>query len=167
MMPSDTRSATRLLTVAGLRPASTPISCRVIGPPRKTCQSALDRLLRRRSRTVVVLEPAISYLAIDADNVQTRIVHDVEEVGGRAPSRQRPESTVTTRRWKDMIKPVRGARWYLVRRYLGLAAALAAASYGMATLGPATAGAATTATAHRVPAAQRLTGEPNFGPNVY
>jgi len=66
-----------------------------------------------------------------------------------------------------MIKPVRGARWYLVRRYLGLAAALAAASYGMATLGPATAGAATTATAHRVPAAQRLTGEPNFGPNVY
>jgi hypothetical protein len=66
-----------------------------------------------------------------------------------------------------MIKPARAARWYLIRRYLGLAAALAAASYGLAALGPAAASATTTATAHRVPAAQRLTGEPNFGPNVY
>jgi hypothetical protein len=65
-----------------------------------------------------------------------------------------------------MIKPVRGASWYLGRRYLGLAAALATASYGLATLGPA-ASAATTAAAHRVPAAQRLAGEPNFGPNVF
>jgi hypothetical protein len=65
-----------------------------------------------------------------------------------------------------MIKPVRGASWYLIRRYLGLAAALAVASYGLATLGPA---AATTATAaaHRVAGAQQLAGEPNFGPNVY
>lgn len=66
-----------------------------------------------------------------------------------------------------MIKPVRGARWYLVRRYLGLAAALAAASYGLATLAPAQASVATTATAHGVPAAQQLAGEPNFGPNVF
>jgi hypothetical protein len=65
-----------------------------------------------------------------------------------------------------MIKPVRGASWYLIRRYLGLAAALAVASYGLATLGPAAA-TATTAAAHRVAAAQRLAGEPNFGPNVY
>lgn len=72
-----------------------------------------------------------------------------------------------------MIKPIRGASWYLIRRYLGLAAALAVASYGLATLGPAlanatsTATATTTAAAHRVAAAQQLAGEPNFGPNVY
>src|SRR5258708_11796483 len=66
-----------------------------------------------------------------------------------------------------MIKPVRGASWYLVRRYLGLAAALAVASYGVATPGPATAKAAATAAAHRVHAARQLAGEPNFGPNVY
>ena len=87
-----------------------------------------------------------------------------------------------------MIKPVRRASWYLIRRYLGLAAALAAASYGIATLGPAPANAAstastastanaastastattaTTATGHRVPAAQHLAGTPNFGPNVF
>jgi hypothetical protein len=72
-----------------------------------------------------------------------------------------------------MIKPVRGASWHLIRRYLGLAAALAVASYGLATLGPDAATAASTAaatpaaTAHHVPAAQRLAGEPNFGPNVF
>ena len=65
-----------------------------------------------------------------------------------------------------MIKPVRGPSWTLIRRYLGLAAALAAASYGLATLGPAAANAAKTA-ADGVPAAQRLAGEPNFGPNVF
>src|SRR6185437_8507990 len=36
-----------------------------------------------------------------------------------------------------MIKPVAGPSKYLIRRYLGLAAALAVASYGLATLGPA------------------------------
>jgi hypothetical protein len=64
-----------------------------------------------------------------------------------------------------MIEPVRGARWYLIRRYLGVAAALAVVSYGVATL--AQAGATTAATAHRVPAVGRRAGEPNFGPNVY
>src|SRR5450755_2204330 len=54
-MPSASSAATRLLTVAGLTPASVPTSCRVRGPLRKTCHSARDRLLLRRSRTVVVL----------------------------------------------------------------------------------------------------------------
>src|SRR6185437_10412660 len=66
-----------------------------------------------------------------------------------------------------MIKPVAGPSKYLIRRYLGLAAALAVASYGLATLGPAQASATTAPTAHRVPAAQQLAGEPNFGPNVF
>lgn len=66
-----------------------------------------------------------------------------------------------------MIEPVAGPSKYLIRRYLGLAAALAVASYGLATLGPAQASATTSPTAHRVPAAQQLAGEPNFGPNVF
>src|SRR5215469_5925862 len=72
-------------------------------------------------------------------------------------------------------------RWPLVRRYIGIAAAVAVASYGAATLAPAAYGAnganaqsrtspakaATMAAGHSVPAAQRLAGEPNFGPNVF
>ncbi len=68
-----------------------------------------------------------------------------------------------------MMKPVRrtSRRWFLVRRSLGLATVLAVATYGVATLGPAPAKATKTATAHHVPAARHLAGEPNFGPNVF
>jgi len=68
-----------------------------------------------------------------------------------------------------MMKPVRrtSRRWFLVRRSLGLATVLAVATYGVATLGPAPANATKTATAHHVPAARHLAGEPNFGPNVF
>ncbi len=79
-----------------------------------------------------------------------------------------------------MIKPVRRARisWYLVHRYLGLGAALAVATLAAATLAPAAYGATAlapvkpgkalmTTAGHRVPAARRVAGEPNFGPNVF
>jgi hypothetical protein len=59
--------------------------------------------------------------------------------------------------------------WSLIRRYLGIAAAVAVACYGVATLAPAAyAGKVTTTAArNRVPAAKRVAGEPDFGPNVY
>jgi hypothetical protein len=51
---SAVSATTRLLTVAALSPDRLPASWRLSGPLRKSCHSARDRLLRRRSRTVVV-----------------------------------------------------------------------------------------------------------------